>query len=128
MDPDSQMPWLASGPGTLVLRGACSYRLLRRLGAGGQGVVYEAENIERRKRVAIKVLHGLAPTAIARFKREFRIRERIAHPCLVEFGELALHDGHWFFTMSLIAGVPLLEYLNGSEQRLRASFAQLAEG
>jgi tetratricopeptide (TPR) repeat protein len=111
-----------------VLRGAHTYRLIRKLGEGGQGAVYEAEDLDRGKRVAVKLLRAMNASTVARFKREFRIRERIAHPCLVEYGELALHESQWFFSMSLVSGAPLLAYLGQSEQRLRAAFAQLAEG
>ncbi|HEX6243755.1 MAG TPA: BREX system ATP-binding domain-containing protein [Polyangiales bacterium] len=119
---------LTNDPAPRVLRGQHTYRLLRKLGEGGQGAVYEAEDLDRGKRVAIKLLRALSDSAVARFKREFRIRERITHPCLVEFGELGLDGEQWFFTMSLVSGVPLLDYLSGSEARLRAAFAQLAEG
>jgi hypothetical protein len=114
--------------GMPVLRGSHPYQLRRELGKGGQGAVFEAEDLESGRVVAVKILRSLGADALTRFKREFRVRERVAHPSLVEFGELAQDGSTWFFTMSLIEGVPLLEYLRqaSSEQELRRCFAQLA--
>lgn len=112
-----------------ILRGEKAYRLVRRLGHGGQGAVYEAEELEQHRLVAIKLLHQPAPDAIERFKREFRTRELVRHPSLVTFGELACWEGTWFLTMSLVRGVPLLEYLKHApdpDEKLRECFAQLA--
>jgi eukaryotic-like serine/threonine-protein kinase len=110
-----------------VLRGAHSYRVLGKLGEGGQGAVFEAEDVDSGKRLAVKLLSAMSESAIGRFKFEFRTRERVAHPGLVEVGELSVDDGQWFFTMELVSGQPLLQYVAGSEERLRASFAQLAD-
>lgn len=118
-------------PPVALLRGAHNYRLIRKLGEGGQGAVHEAENLDTQKRLAIKLLRSVHDGALARFKREFRTRERVRHRSLAEFGELACCDGLWFFTMSLVQGIPLLRYLaeaeTRSESQLRGCFAQLAD-
>jgi hypothetical protein len=111
---------------SVILRGLHAYRLDRVIGEGGQGVVYEAEDLAVGTRVALKVLRNVSKGQLARFKREFRIRRRLHHRGLVEVGELALCDGRWFLTMELLHGAPLLAYVRGSEARLRACFGQLA--
>ena len=64
------------------------FRILRKLGEGGMGEVYEAIDSERRERVAMKVLRGTSADAIVRFKREFRALQDLHHPNLVTLGEL----------------------------------------
>ncbi|HKU41647.1 MAG TPA: AAA family ATPase, partial [Polyangiales bacterium] len=112
------------------LQGMHRYRLLRKLGEGGQGAVYEAEDLDTSRRVAVKLLRPIDEGSLTRFKREFRVRQRIRHQSLVEFGELGSSDGRWFLTMSLVEGVSMLEFVSmapRSELRLRECFAQLAD-
>ncbi len=92
--------------------GTDQFRILRRIGAGGMGVVYEAYDRQRGQRVALKTLRHVDADTIYRLKREFRSLADLRHPNLI-----ALHDlvvaGECFFTMELIAGVDLLSYLRG---------------
>lgn len=87
------------------------YRLLRRIGEGASGVVYEAEHVELGRKVALKVLapeHASAQDAIERFRREARAVARLSHPHLVglyDFGRS--FDGRIFLAMELLAGEPL---------------------
>jgi hypothetical protein len=120
------------------------FEVLRVLGEGGMGTVYEALDRERFSRVAIKVLREVNPEARFRFKREFRSLQGIHHPNLVSLGELFEHDGKLFFTMELVDGVHFLEHVRGApssppsgdspprpvvdEARARAAFGQLARG
>lgn len=87
------------------------FTVLRRLGAGGMGVVYEAYDRERDERVALKTLARCDGDALYRFKREFRALADITHPNLVSLFELIASDRGWFFTMELVAGKPLLAAL-----------------
>ena len=75
------------------------FRVVRQLGAGGMGVVYEAHDVEKDERVALKTLQTMDAEALFRFKREFRTLHGIEHPNLVRLGELVEHEGIWFFTM-----------------------------
>ena len=98
--------------------GSGRFRLLRRLGAGGMGVVYEAHDRERNTRVALKTLHEAKGELLLHLKDEFRALEDLHHPNLVGLGELIAESGRWFFTMELVDGVDLLTYLRGSAEAL----------
>ncbi len=87
------------------------FEIIRRIGEGGMGVVYEALDNERQQRVALKSITHPDPTAIFRFKREFRALADIAHPNLVPLYELVSDGEHWFFTMQLVEGVDLAQHL-----------------
>ncbi len=80
------------------------FEIVRRIGAGGMGVVYEAIDKERGARVALKTLRQLDPALLYRFKGEFRKLADITHENLVRLHELFAVDGDWFFTMELIEG------------------------
>lgn len=90
------------------------FRLVRRIGAGGMGVVYEAEDRERGTRVALKTLPGFDATALYRFKREFRGLADVSHPNLVTLYELHSVGSHWFFTMELVDGIDFLSFVRGT--------------
>ncbi len=100
------------------------FRVIRRLGEGGMGVVYEAFDREKNVHVALKTLQERDGESILRLKQEFRSLQDIQHPNLVSLGELFKEDRIWFFTMELIRGVNFLEYVrpgyntdNASTQR-----------
>jgi serine/threonine protein kinase len=101
------------------------FKLLRCIGAGGMGVVYEAESLERPERVALKTLNHLNADAIYRFKHEFRSLAGVLHPNLVQMHELSCDGPNWFFVMDYVDGVPFIEYVRGartlSESRLAST-------
>jgi len=86
------------------------YRVLRRIGEGGMGVVVEAENLVTGKRVAIKWMHpqvASRPEAAERFLREARASARVRHPNVVDVYD-AVHDATTcFLVMELLEGEPL---------------------
>ncbi|MBA3548859.1 MAG: serine/threonine protein kinase, partial [Nannocystis sp.] len=87
------------------------YRLLRWLGDGGMGVVYEAEHIDIERRVAVKILRLEVcdqPQALQLFRDEARAAGRIGSAHIVEILDFAeLPDGRLLYTMELLRGRPL---------------------
>ncbi|OLC08851.1 MAG: hypothetical protein AUH42_00435, partial [Gemmatimonadetes bacterium 13_1_40CM_70_11] len=107
------------------------FQILRRLGSGGMGVVYEALDRVRGEAIALKTLRWPDASAIYRFKKEFRTLADIAHANLVALYELFGEGGQWYFTMELVRGVDFCEHVrpHGLDvARLRPAVAQIAEG
>src|SRR3954466_7027486 len=90
---------------------AGEYRLLRKLGAGGFGAVYEAEHPLLKRRAAVKVLHanfGLDETTVQRFIEGARSASQIRHRHIVDiFSFGTLQSGQYFYVMDLLEGAPL---------------------
>jgi predicted Ser/Thr protein kinase len=90
------------------------YRIVRRLGEGGMGTVYEAEQDDPRRTVALKVMRpGLdTPEFRKRFAREARILGLLHHPDIAEVYDAGtFEDGRLYFAMEFIRGLPLHEYV-----------------
>ncbi|MFT3776109.1 MAG: AAA family ATPase [Minicystis sp.] len=85
--------------------------MVRVLGTGGMGVVYEAVDRRHGRRVALKTLRRVGPELRRRFKNEFRAIQGIHHENLVRLGDLFEEDGQLYFTMELVDGVPFLAYV-----------------
>ncbi|EDM78005.1 eukaryotic-type protein kinase [Plesiocystis pacifica SIR-1] len=156
-----------SSPGSIARSGAAvgadiaigdrlgDYEIVRRLGAGGMGEVYAARPSKRRglgrreglsgallgtdadDLVALKVLGRASPTALYRFKREFRALADVEHPNLISLVELVVpREGKPFFTMELVDGPPFTEYVRGRTPpgqlpnlvRLARALRQLLDG
>ena len=107
---------LARTPGVMPFTGTERYRVCGCLGEGGFGVVYEVEDRQLGRRMALKTLKpqraGFAAN-IRRLKSEFRSVADLVHPNLIGLHELAFEDGRWFFTMELVRGYDFLEYVSG---------------
>lgn len=100
------------------------YRLIRRLGEGAMGVVYEAEHVDLGRKVAIKLLqakHSQSPEFVARFRREARAIASLSHPNLVhvyDFGqtsgdcETSEWGGRLFFVMERLEGETLEAFVD----------------
>jgi serine/threonine protein kinase len=93
--------------------GTDRFRIVRQLGAGGIGVVYEVMDRARGMRVALKTLQRLDGDHLLRFKKEFRLLQDLHHRNLVQLGELLEAEGRWFFTMELLVGVDFHSYVTG---------------
>src|SRR6266550_4886952 len=87
------------------------FKIRRRLGSGGMGVVYEAHDRETDKVLALKALTRTEAADIFRFKREFRALADVSHPNLVSLYEFMSDGRFWFFTMELVRGVTFIEYV-----------------
>jgi len=93
------------------------FTLLRRLGAGGMGVVFETYDEERGELVALKTMRRLDPSSLVRFKQEFRALCDITHPNLVNLYQLFAVEDCWFFTMELVDGCDFLTYVGRGPRR-----------
>jgi len=87
------------------------FEVLRRIGSGAMGVVYEARDRQYGRRVALKVLKQLEAGTLLRFKQEFRALADATHPNLVRLHELVCEDGVWFVTMELVDGTDFLAWV-----------------
>ncbi len=97
------------------------YRILREIGRGGMGVVYEAEQESLGRRVALKVLSAgalLDTVQVRRFEREAKSAARLHHTNIVPVFGVGHHDGHHYYVMQFIDGLGLDRVLEDL-QRLR---------
>ena len=86
------------------------YTILRRLGRGGMGTVYEAEDRDLGRRVALKVIgadHVASPEAVERFRQEGRLASTISHPRCVFVLSADEHQGRPYIVMELMPGETL---------------------
>ncbi len=108
------------------------YSIVRLLGGGGMGRVYEALDGELGERIALKVLHGLVnQEALERFRREVRLTRKIQHRNVARMFDIGDHGGAKFLTMELVDGASLSHVLGGkalSWHRLRGAALQIAQG
>src|SRR3954469_11184390 len=88
------------------------YQVVRRIGAGGMGVVYEADDVERGQKVTLKTISNPDVEKIYQLKREFRALADLSHPNLVALYDLVVADEACFFTMELHDGHDLLNFVS----------------
>jgi serine/threonine protein kinase/Flp pilus assembly protein TadD len=112
------------------------FDLLREIGRGGMGVVYEARQLSLNRRVALKVLPpglGLTPQAVQRFEREAQAAAKLHHTNIVPVHAIGEEENCHYYAMELIEGQPLSEVLQdlsgtGSNPLMDKTVTQLGEG
>jgi serine/threonine protein kinase/WD40 repeat protein len=106
------------------------FRLIREIGRGGMGVVYEAEQLSLRRRVALKVLpfaSALSKQQLVRFQSEAYAAATLHHPNIVPVYAVGSDRGVHFYAMQLISGRSMAELLSEMRQQ-RACFATKNSG
>jgi phosphate transport system substrate-binding protein len=102
------------------------YRIVAKIGAGGQGAVYKALNTKLNRTVVLKILPReltANATNLKRFEREARLASSLDHPNICAIYDLAFHDELHFIVMQHVEGLNVRELVNGRPLELKSALS-----
>src|SRR5437868_8729157 len=103
-----------------------NYRILEKIGAGGQGTVYKATDTKLGRAVVIKVLPSeltTKPANLKRFEREARLASALDHPNICTIFDLNEIDGVHFIAMQYVEGRNVRQLVNGKPLKLESALS-----